>query len=733
MNHLARRRTPTAEEHLAAIYFTRIDEISETAVETDLAALQAHYEVVTTNLTKASLACLIGLLHSMDGSFAQAEHWFNVAGSDAPRDSWVSGWVASVHAGHLLWNGDVDLADIVLHEMGPTEPSPYFWPLLSSVELYIDVFKGRMDRAQETLDLLAMSDSGLMPPINPALVAIVHARIAVSFDHLDEAEVIIRASLLTTDRTSRSAALLIDALSHVMARRGQVQTMHRCHREAMTILERWPGLVASIHRRFHQLLHELGLSTSMDDLESHGQAKADDHPVRVLRIRDLRAGVTAALKTGVDEQADVAIDALLTALAEHTRRFESFGARRLAIHNLADLSTLGGEFGAVGRLDDMFRIFYHTLQLLMTDASIDDDVEKLRTRLLDLVDRSSTDGVPDAGVEQVELNDIKQVILRLDWRLQTELPSSPPPRWNEIGVPDNVIAFAELDDRVFRLDVIDGISRFSDRGPAADVYAAIRTLRLAAAALRLDASSGIEQVNVAADRLDALLLDDCSWPTETLLTVMPNAVVQTIPWRLLPSLKSLEIGVGHRSASAPPRPKPKRALIITGPDHGFDSQVEADAIAQHYSESQTVDDPSITGARLVFRCAGRDVVHLAALQLIDPLRPRASLYDKDRPRELDDRGSRTMADVVVLGACDLESHARTRSPRLAWILLASGVKSVIFSPLDLGESEVHKIMPELHRLLAAGMRPETALRHLRFDDPVTQVGADSLISFVFEP
>ena len=92
-----------------------------------------------------------------------------------------------------------------------------------------------------------------------------------------------------------------------------------------------------------------------------------------------------------------------------------------------------------------------------------------------------------------------------------------------------------------------------------------------------------------------------------------------------------------------------------------------------------------------------------------------------------------MADVVVLGACDLESHDRTRTPRLAWILLSSGVKSVIFSPLDLGESEVHKIMPELHRLLAAGMRPEAALRHLRFDDPVTQVGADSLVSFVFEP
>ncbi len=733
MPHQELRREPTAEEHLAAIYFTRIDELAETAPETDLDVLQARYASASSDLIKAALASVCGLLHSMDGSFGQAEHWFNVAASDAPDKSWVSGWVASVHAGHLLWNGDVDLADTILHESGSTEPSPFFWPQLSLIELYIDGFRGRVDQVKAAIRALSESDSGLMPPANASLIAVVRARIAVSLDDLDEAEVTIREALLTTDRTSRSAALLIDALSHVMARRGRFQAMHRCHREAMSILERWPGLLPSIHRRFHQLLYELGLTASAEALQALGQAKPDDHPVGVLRIRDIRADVTEALENGTPQQADRAIDALLAALAEHTRRFESFGSRRLSIHNLADLSTVAAEFGAAGRHDDMFRIFYQALRLVMTDASVDETTDALRVRLLSLLERSSVDGVPLPGVHQIELTDIQQLIRRLDWRLQTEVASSPPPRWNDVEVPANVVAFAQLDERIVRLDIIDGASRFSDRGPAADYFAAIRSLRLATAALGLGAPSGIDQVDAAAERLDTLMFEDCVWSAKASLTVMPNTVVQAIPWRLLPSLKPLEIGFGHRPGTTSPSQRPSRALIIAGPDPGFDGQVEADAIAHHYAESTTIEDASITTTRLVHHCGEYDVVHLAAMQRIDPLRTREALHDDDRPVRPHAHGRRTMAEVVVLGACDLETNERLQAPRLAWILLSYGVKSVIFSPLDLGEPEIHEIMPELHRLLAAGIRPEAALQQLHFDEPATQVAAESLVSFVYEP
>ncbi len=717
----------TPVEHQALIYFTRIDELAETGPVTDLAAVVARYESMDASQARAALACLCGVLHSMVGSFAESEHWFHVATEDAEADTWVHAWIDGTHARNLLWNGDLDLASELIREASRVR-SPFDWQRIIVTEIHIHHHRQEIELARVVGERLDAVVDGPMPTLQRSDIAVLRAMYLVPTD-LDETECVVWPALLRARPDVRSTAQLITLLSYVMARRGHLSRMAEYHGEAMDISSRWPAEAASFHRSFYALVDGLGLGPPQDALTAFGPPKDTDRAIGISPVRGIRDRAIEALRSGDHDTADAAIDELLSIVGERIRSFETLEARQISLRTLIDLRSLAPELGLAGRIDDMCRLIGHLVEVIQTDQSHGPTSERLRDRLSAVLDAALAETDDPDPVLAVHVADLEQRIHLLDWRAHR--PEAPPiTGWKDRPLPDGpLLAFGETRGRVLRLTVSDGVGDLVDVGAAEDIASAARAVRLAAAAVPLDPAANTQHLRLAVDILDRLLFSGCEWIAGSALSLFSSDGLDSLPWRLLPTLSQLDLTVGLRPAVSV-EPQRSNALVIDGQGIDAHHRFESSDIGVHYPQSVEVRDPTLSVAELITHCAAFDVVHLTVYGPLGPLKPRAQYLSSTSSERFEPiEHSRPMADVVVLSTCDLETAQRERGARLAWVLLACGVGTVVSSPIDLDDHAVAEIMPQLHRRLAAGEPPDTALRQLAFDDPDVRLAADSFLAY----
>ncbi|WP_433384428.1 CHAT domain-containing protein [Actinoplanes sp. CA-142083] len=201
------------------------------------------------------------------------------------------------------------------------------------------------------------------------------------------------------------------------------------------------------------------------------------------------------------------------------------------------------------------------------------------------------------------------------------------------------------------------------------------------------------------------------------LVVVPTGLLMTAPWGMLPACAGRPVTVAP-SASAwlaalrLPR-RAGRAVLVAGPDTQRGVE-EVNAISRLLRGSTTLTGGAATPAATLSALDGADVAHLAAHgrhETESPLFSSLSLaggpllgYDLlnvARPPR-----------VVVLAACELgltEVRPGDESFGMASALLAAGTATVVASVGRVADAAATDVMIGLHRGLAAGMAPATAL------------------------
>ncbi|MDN5570471.1 MAG: CHAT domain-containing tetratricopeptide repeat protein [Propionibacteriaceae bacterium] len=205
------------------------------------------------------------------------------------------------------------------------------------------------------------------------------------------------------------------------------------------------------------------------------------------------------------------------------------------------------------------------------------------------------------------------------------------------------------------------------------------------------------------------------------IVLAPAGPLGQVPWPLLPSLADRSVTV-PRSATAwahAPTARPlRRALLVAGPGLRRATD-EVVACAAHWTAPVLLTGTDAVVERVGLASMGVDLTHVAAHghhHAANPLFSRIDLADGPAfGYELERLA--TLPDTVVLSACDLGATSRGDDPLgLATALLHAGVRTVLASPAALSDDAAARLMPTLHRRLAAGSAPADAL-------------ADSIVAF----
>ncbi|MEZ5378712.1 MAG: CHAT domain-containing protein [Acidimicrobiales bacterium] len=722
----------TAPEWRALVYFNRVDELGQSAPSTDIRAAVAQFEQCDDPTVRAAIACLVGSLHATAGSFAEAEHWFQISTGMAPESTWVAARAAAYHANHLLWNGDVGLARAVFAEVDPIDhPMSNFGVRI--VRARIVHGEGDDDAAQAILDTVVPEECHDPLGIAEPVLAIFGANLALTQDRVAEAEVIIRRSLLRNPDGTRAHALLVDRLGQVMARCGLVRETDACRRMAQSELGRWPSEARGSNRGFERLLVALGLRAPSDGEDRRWPASAG---ATGRAIVERQAEVERHIECGDRAAARRSTAALVRALVEHTRPLESIEARSTAVRTLADPARVAIGLGRLGDPADALRVAMATMRIVVADQTRGEPAARAADALRDLAAWSSS--LDPESLNHAELADLDQRISRLDGRRRTPGVALPVADWLDRPMPQRaLVLFEETGGRLWRVTARGDDAAITDLGDCRDIERSVRAFRLAAAALGFDRPDGEQRLRIAAETLDRLLFTGCSWDDAEPLTMVPSTALSGLPWRLLPSMRRLHLGmaIGDPASVRTSDPRRGRVTTIRGPGLGNHTRTELDAIGRCYPESADADEPLLTPSRLNELIANTDVVHLACHGRLD--RTQFRLHRLDRAsspaavRPIPSDGP--VADTVVCSSCDLTLNAELGRLGLAWQLIDNGVSHVVASTLDLDDNETAIVMPALHRLLAQGCDPLDALAALQFDDLRLQSAADSLLCVCVGP
>ncbi len=726
----------TTEEWRALIYLYRFDEISQFATETDVQAVIRQFDACAEAQVRSAMASVIGALHLAAGSFAEAGHWMTVATGEAVPSTWVSARVSAIQANQMTWNGDGALAERLLDEAEPIEH-----PLSN---LYLRMVRARIafDRhdhqlVQQLVEGIESEESIDLLGVGGQVAATYHSSIALAEGRLADAEMTVRRALLLSRPGTRSHALLVDRLGHVMARCGRPSEVSACRRSSQAELKRWPSHALGSDRAFELVLSALGLRPNPEPRDvpdaSHWPLIAGTSG---RRIATLQSEAMSYLQAGDRDSACRTITELVQVLIEHTRSFETAEARAAAVRRLADLPALAIGLARLGDAGDAIRVTQTALRIIVGDQSRGAPAAQLADQLRLILDWGLT--LEASVVNETELIDLDTRIRRLDPRRRLADPVPiPSTDWLEQPlIAGHVLLFEVADGRLWRIIADQGESQMVDLGPIAEVKRSISAFRLAAAALGLDHPDAEDRLLEATAALDTLLLGGCVWEPGESVALIPGRALATLPWRLLPTLRRVRLGlsIGGPPTSPQRRTRPHRVLFINGPGSGPHERSEVDAITASYPESVVVDEPLLTPGRLVEHTRAADVVHLAGHGRLVRSRFRVQRsFDEYRADQIDgDATFDRVANVVVLGSCDLTLSDLDRAG-LAWLLLDYGVNHVVASTIDLDDRETKVVMPALHRLLADGVDPSTALDQLTFDDLRLQAAADSLVCICIVP
>jgi CHAT domain-containing protein len=219
-------------------------------------------------------------------------------------------------------------------------------------------------------------------------------------------------------------------------------------------------------------------------------------------------------------------------------------------------------------------------------------------------------------------------------------------------------------------------------------------------------------------RLDDVLLAplaDVVGDRELVLT--PSGVLAGVPWSILPSNQGRPVVVAQSATSWLARTetglRSSSAGFVAGP-RVAQAEAETAAASRAWPGSTVLHGPEAT-AEAVSTLAGRvDVLHVSAHGRHSSENPLFSGFElADGPwfgYDIDQLES--VPDIVLLSACEVGRSTLRGGEELigmtaAW--LHAGARCVIASAAAINDAVAHDVLVEVHRGLASGLPPATAL------------------------
>ena len=331
-----------------------------------------------------------------------------------------------------------------------------------------------------------------------------------------------------------------------------------------------------------------------------------------------------------------------------------------------------------------------------------------------------------------QLHTLERRIQFLSWTTEPATPRLSP--HSAEHVPGDEVVYGRVGDTIYGL-TSQQQNTIVQLGSTKDLVHAATKLRFAASLIARSFpepdARAIAAVRHAAQQLDeqfiAPLIPDATGST---LVIRPIGELMMVPWRLAPSLKGRAVRLAAGSSNHQPdlSPSPTVALCV-GP--GLET-AEVEALANLYPDSHVLEGENATVASVCSALENTDLVHLAAHGSTNPRDPLLSalrftdgfltLYELE-----------TLARVpstVILASCRIGAAASTNtvSYGLGAVLTTRGCKQVVASTTAISDRQTTTVMKALHHQLQTGLDAAQALASLHFDNELTQITNESLIT-----
>jgi CHAT domain-containing protein len=266
-----------------------------------------------------------------------------------------------------------------------------------------------------------------------------------------------------------------------------------------------------------------------------------------------------------------------------------------------------------------------------------------------------------------------------------------------------------------------------DIGATAGLSARYDAASLALSRLaRTDVSARTHDAALARLRQLAAELDEAlavCWPGDDPLVLVPPPELHAAPWSLLPSLTNRPFTVASSAtiwltASRAPTPDSRRAVLVAGTDL-VQAQAEVRSIARLYATSTALSPRRATAARVTTTIEHAWIAHFASHHHHRRENPLFGSMDlADGPLYLHDfLRVAQLPHVIVLSACEAargDVGAIGDVLGAASVLMERGAATIIANAGLVADSATSsESMIELHRHLAVGVAPATALLAVR--------------------
>jgi hypothetical protein len=288
-----------------------------------------------------------------------------------------------------------------------------------------------------------------------------------------------------------------------------------------------------------------------------------------------------------------------------------------------------------------------------------------------------------------------------------------------------LVEYVECDGELTALTLAGGRLRRHALGAAGEIAEQLDWLRFGLARLaqlRRDAAqhgalvAGAISSAAAIERVLLEPLRDVVGGRE--LVLVPTGALHALPWAMLPALRKRAVSVSPSAAvwwalQTRPRSRRRRVVAVAGPRLRH-SRAEALAVAARHAGATALTGREAGVAATLRALDGAAVAHLAChgrVRADSPLFSSLELADGQlNAYEL--ARLRRAPELIVLSACDLavsDAHPGDELLGFAGALLDMGTRTIIASVVPVPDAAARRVMPALHRELAAGAAPADAL------------------------
>lgn len=299
---------------------------------------------------------------------------------------------------------------------------------------------------------------------------------------------------------------------------------------------------------------------------------------------------------------------------------------------------------------------------------------------------------------------------------------------------DAFVEYFALDGRLWAVLLTGRATRLVELGPCRPVDDALATVVFGLRRLLAGFGSGQgrargwSSVRRAVDDLDQRLLRPLSDQLGGRdLVVCPNVALTAVPWPLLPLAQHRRLRVAPSATvwcrSRRNGPATSDALVAVAGPGLAGAEDEIRDIATLRKGCVTLVGPEATVARVLAESERVSTLHLAAhgrLRTDNPLFSTVELADGPLTG-YDLESLQRVPSTVLLSACSSGAgHATVAEETLglAWTLMGAGATTVVAPLLPVPDAATRALMVDVHRRLADGAPPSTALACAQADaDP----------------